>query len=427
MSSTAPARRLVLYPSFRGWWIVGVSFLALFTHGAATSYLFGLLVVPMENDLGWSRTTLTGALTVATFVSAGLGMALGPLFDRSGARLGMTLSALFGGACLLLLAFTDVPWAYYVLLGVGVGAARTGLEIVGPRTAIANWFVRRRAAAFAWSSGGRAVFGFTMVPVFAILIDQTSWRAGWAVLGVVEIFILAPLVWLIVRRRPEDHGQLPDGDLPGAARTSARGQSRTVSDEDSWALREAVRTRTLWLIVASIMLTGFPATGVIANMVPYFIDEGLEYQFASSAFALFGFGALLGRPFWGYIAARFGIHAGLTLWGFGYSLSIALYVLADTPVTLFAAALPIGLAIGGSQQLQSQAWPDYFGRRHVGSITGFTVLIATPSMALGPLVTALAFDLMGSYEPVHTVYAVGAFVAGFFFLAARRPRRRARN
>lgn len=426
MSNSTPSRRLVLYPSFRGWWIVGVSFLALFTHGAATSYLFGLLVVPMENDLGWSRTTLTGALTVATFVSAGLGMVLGPLFDRSGARLGMTLSALFGGACLLLLAFTDVPWAYYLLLGVGVGAARTGLEIVGPRTAIANWFIRRRAAAFAWSSGGRAAFGFLMVPVFAILIEHTSWRAGWAVLGVVELFILAPLVWLIVRRRPEDHGQFPDGDLPGAERSAARGASRGVSDEDSWTLREAVRTRTLWLIVISIMLTGFPATGVIANMVPYFIDEGLSSTFASSAFAFFGFGAMLGRPFWGYVAARFGVHAGLTLWGFGYSLSIALYVLADTPATLFAAAWPIGLVIGGSQQLQSQAWPDYFGRRHVGAITGLTVLLVTPAMALGPLVTAAAFELTGSYEPVHTVYVVGAFFAGFFFLAARRPRRKSR-
>ena len=426
MSSTAPTRRITLYPSFRGWWIVGVSFLALFTHGAATSYLFGLLVVPMENDLGWSRTALTGALTVSTFVSAGLGMVLGPLFDRSGARLGMTLSALFGGACLLLLAFTDVPWAYYLLLGVGVGAARTGLEIVGPRTAIANWFIRRRAAAFAWSSGGRAVFGFTMVPVFAILIEQTSWRAGWAVLGVVEIVILAPLVWLIVRRRPEDYGQLPDGDLPGMVRT-APDRTRTVADEDSWTLREAVRTRTLWLIVISIMLTGFPATGVIANMVPYFMDEGLSSTFASSAFAFFGFGAMLGRPFWGYVAARFGIHASLTLWGFSYSLAIALYVLADTPVTLFAAAWPIGLVIGGSQQLQSQAWPDYFGRRHVGAITGLTVLLVTPAMAFGPLVTAAAFDLMGSYEPVHTAYVVGAFFAGFFFLAARRPRRKARS
>ena len=426
MSSTAPTRRITLYPSFRGWWIVGVSFLALFTHGAATSYLFGLLVVPMENDLGWSRTALTGALTVSTFVSAGLGMVLGPLFDRSGARLGMTLSALFGGACLLLLAFTDVPWAYYLLLGVGVGAARTGLEIVGPRTAIANWFIRRRAAAFAWSSGGRAVFGFTMVPVFAILIEQTSWRAGWAVLGVVEIVILAPLVWLIVRRRPEDYGQLPDGDLPGMVRT-APDRTRTVADEDSWTLQEAVRTRTLWLIVISIMLTGFPATGVIANMVPYFMDEGLSSTFASSAFAFFGFGAMLGRPFWGYVAARFGIHASLTLWGFSYSLAIALYVLADTPVTLFAAAWPIGLVIGGSQQLQSQAWPDYFGRRHVGAITGLTVLLVTPAMAFGPLVTAAAFDLMGSYEPVHTAYVVGAFFAGFFFLAARRPRRKARS
>ncbi len=436
MTSPSSRDRLKLYPTFRGWWIVGVSFLALFTHGAATSYLFGLLVVPMENDLGWSRTTLVGALTLATFVSAGLGLVLGPLFDRRGARLGMTLSALVGGACLGLLAFTRSPWEYYVLLGVGVGAARTGLEVVGPRTAIANWFVRRRAAAFAWSSGGRAAFGFTMVPVFAILIEQTSWRAGWAVLGAVELVVLAPLAWLIVRRRPEDYGQLPDGDPPlQARRPEAHAADLSPSPqptlpgtgtqtEESWTLREAVHTRTLWLIVISLMLTGFPATGVIANMVPYFIDEGLSLSFASSAFAFFGFGAMFGRPFWGYAAGRFGVHASLTLWGFAYSLAIALYVLASTPATLFAAAWPIGLVIGGAQQLQSQAWPDYFGRRHVGSITGLTVLLVTPSMAFGPLVAAAAFELMGSYIPVLSAYGVGAFIAGFFFFLARRPIKR---
>ena len=214
MSTTPRVRRIRLYPSFHGWWIVAVSFFALFTHGAATSYLFGLLVVPMENDLGWSRTTLVGALTVATFVTSALGMMMGPVFDRHGARIGMASSALLGGTCLVLLAMVQTPWQFYLLLGVGVGAARTGLENIGPRTAIANWFVRRRAAAFAWSSGGRAVFGFTMVPLFAILIEQTSWRAGWAVLGVVELIVLTPLAWFIIRRRPEDHGLLPDGDPP---------------------------------------------------------------------------------------------------------------------------------------------------------------------------------------------------------------------
>ena len=458
MSSLPAARRFALYPTFRGWWIVGVSFLALFTHGAATSYLFGLLVVPMEEGLGWSRTTLVGALTVATFVSAGFGLVLGPLFDRRGARLGMTLSALLGGACLVLLAFTRTPWEYYLLLGVGVGVARTGLENIGPRTAIANWFIRRRAAAFAWSSGGRAVFGFTMVPLFALMIEHFSWRAGWAVLGVVEIVVLAPLVWLIVRRRPEDHGLRPDGDplpsppprgegagpaatsgpLPspppqgegaGPAATSGpppRGEGasrapRRASAEESWTLREAIRTPTLWLIVASLVLTGFPATGIIANMVPYFLDEGLSLGVASGAFAFFGFGALLGRPFWGFAAARLGVRVCLTAWGFSYSLAIALYVLAGSPAGFFASAWLVGLVIGGAQQLQSQAWPDYFGRRHVGSITGFTIVLVTPSMALGPLVAAAAFERMGSYEPILSIYAAGAFAAGFFFLLAKRP------
>ena len=427
MSTTPRVRRIRLYPSFHGWWIVGVSFFALFTHGAATSYLFGLLVVPMENDLGWSRTTLVGALTVATFVTSALGMMLGPVFDRHGARIGMASSALLGGTCLVLLALVQTPWQFYLLLGVGVGAARTGLENIGPRTAIANWFIRRRAAAFAWSSGGRAVFGFTMVPLFAILIEQTSWRAGWAVLGVVELIVLTPLAWFIIRRRPEDHGLLPDGDPPlplPPSDSPAQASERNAGAEDSWTLHDAIRTRTLWFIVLALVLTGFPATGIIANMVPYFIDEGLSLSFASSAFAFFAFGAIFGRPFWGYIAGRFSIHVALTLYGFSYALAIALYVIASTPATLFAAAWPVGLVIGGSQQLQSQAWPDYFGRRHVGSITGLTIMLVTPAMATGPLVAAAAFQIMGSYGPVLTAYAAGAFLAGFFFLLAKRPQRK---
>ena len=424
MSRPLSFRRGGRAPLFYGWRIVAVSFLSLFIHGAATSYLFGLLVVPMERDLGWSRATLVGALTLATFVTAGLGMLIGPMFDRRGARAGMTLSALLGGACLILLAFASTPWQYYALLGVGVGAARTGLENLGPRTAIANWFTRRRAAAFAWSSGGRAVFGFTMVPLFAILVDQTSWRAGWGVLGAAEALILAPLAWLIIRRRPEDHGLLPDGDPPAASAPAAARAGAPAESETQWTRGEALRTRTLWLIVLGLVLTGFPATGIIANMVPYFVDEGLSLGFASGAFAFFGFGAMFGRPFWGYVAGRFGVHAGLTLYGFGYALVIALYALADSQWTLFAAAWPVGLVVGGAQQLQSQAWPDYYGRRHVGAITGLTILLVTPAMAAGPLVMAAAFEAAGSYGPVLSVYAAGSFLAGFCFLLAKRPRKR---
>ena len=259
-----------IFPKFRGWWIVAVGFLGLYLHGSATSYLFALLIVPMETDLGWSRTTLVGALTVATFVSGGAGLVLGPIFDRQGVRFGMTLSALLGGAFMLLLAAMSAPWQLYLLFGVGLGVTRVGLENVGPRTAIANWFVRRRAAAFAWFSGGRALFGATLLVPIAVMVDNTSWRSGWIAIGALEIAVLAPLAWLVVRRRPEDVGQLPDGDEPGMGSASG-----TAGDDDDlsggeihWTRGEAARTRSFWYMTAAFVLVGFPATGIIVIFFP---------------------------------------------------------------------------------------------------------------------------------------------------------------
>jgi MFS family permease len=403
------------YPRFRGWWIVGVSFLALYLNGSSTSYLFGVLLLPMEADLGWSRATLLGALTVSTFVTAGTGMLMGPFYDKHGARVGMTISALISGAALLLLPHVTAPWQYYALLGVGMGIGRAGLENMGPRTAISNWFVRRRAAAFAWYSGGRAVFGVTAVAPFAYLVSATSWRSGWTVIGALELVLLVPLIWIIVRRRPEDHGQLPDGDTP-------RPDTSAVSlAEPEWTSAQALRTKAFWFMVLGFAFVGFPTSGMISNMLPYFSDKGLSLGMASAAFSMFGFGALTGRPIWGFVSTRLGVHPALTLYAVVYGLSIASMVLAFDGPSLFAAAFFVGVPTGGAAQLQAQAWPDFFGRRSVGAITGISTLIIMPTLALGPLIAAIAFDLLGSYDFVFSAFAVGALVSSLFFYLARRP------
>jgi MFS family permease len=405
-----------LIPRFRGWWIVGVSFLALYLNGSSTSYLFGVLILPMEEDLGWSRATLLGALTVSTFVTAGTGMLMGPFYDKHGARVGMTISAAITGSVLLLLPHVTAPWQYYALLGVGMGIGRSGLENMGPRTAIANWFIRRRAAAFAWYSGGRAVFGVTAVAPFAYLVSVTSWRSGWTVVGAIELAILMPLIWFAVRRRPEDIGELPDGDTP-------RPDALAIQPEPEWTRPQAMRTRTFWFMVLGFAFVGFPTSGMIANLLPYFSDEGLSLPAASAAFSMFGFGALMGRPFWGFISTRLGIHPALTLYPIIYGLSIASVVLAFNAPTLFAAAFFIGVPTGGAAQLQAQAWPDFFGRRSVGAITGISTLMIMPTLAFGPLLAAVAFDIMGSYNFVFSAYAGGAMVSAVFFYLARRPSR----
>jgi MFS family permease len=418
-----------LYPSFRGWWIVGVSFLGLYIHGGATTYLFSILILPMEADLGWSRTVLIGALTVGMFVTAATATVIGPLFDRHGARAAMAISALIGGASWVLLAFVTEVWQYYLLLGVVAGVTRVGLEHLGPRTAIANWFIRRRAAAFAWSTGGRAAFGATAVAPMAFLVAHTSWRYGWAILGVIEMVVLVPLVWIVIRRRPEDHAQWPDGDTPRPAIEEARNEllvDETGDSEQHWTRVEALHTRTFWFIMIALALTGLPATGMVANMLPYFQDKGLSLVTGSWAFSLFALGALSGRPVWGFVASRFGIHAAFTAYGISYGVAIGLFTLASNAPTLFAVAFLMGVPTGGIGQLQSQVWPDYFGRLHIGAITGATILVVTPAYAMGPLIAAVAFDLLGSYQLVFAAYSLGALVAGVFLYHARKPVRPAR-
>ena len=151
----SPPKGFKPYPTFRGWWIVGVSFLGLYLHGSATSYLFGVLVLPMEKDLGWSRTLLVGALTVSTLTGAVVGVVVGPLIDRHGARVGMTVGAALGGTFLLLLALVQAPWQYYLLLGIGdrrdpdsgrgAGAAHRHRELVRPQAGVGVRLVQRRA------------------------------------------------------------------------------------------------------------------------------------------------------------------------------------------------------------------------------------------------------------------------------------------
>ncbi len=389
----------------------------LYLNGAATSYLFSILVLPMQADLGWSRTTLLGALTLATLVSAGVGMVIGPIFDKHGARVGMTVSALFSGIFLLLIPLVNSPWQFYALVGIGLGSTRSALDNVGPRTAIANWFIRRRAAAFAWFSGGRAVFAVTLALPFALLVERTSWRSGWVVIGALELAVLVPLAWFIVRRRPEDLGQFPDGDIPLDDMTT----SGASTDEPEWTRKQAMRTRAFWLLTAGFVFAGFPASGIIANMLPYFRDEGLSVGMASVTLSLFGAGALAGRPIWGYITSRFGVHVGLTLYGFAYAISLASLVLGFNLATLMMASFFVGIPTGGAAQLQGQAWPDFFGRRSVGGITGITTLMIMPAMAAGPLVAALAFDILGNYTFIFSAFSVGTAISGVCFYLARRP------
>ena len=316
---------------YRGWWIVLTGLLALIVSGGTTSFIFSVLIKPMEADLGWSRATLVGVLTLGGLVSGVLAASVGPLFDKHGARFMMTAGAVLGGVCFILVSRVSSPWQYYLLLGVGEAITRPALDTVGPRTAIANWFVSKRPAAYAIFTSGRAVAGITLVSPMAWLAMNAGWRMVWVVMGLLELVLVAPLAWASVRKRPEDEGLLPDGVLPDTqppreATLHEGAGLGTEATEVPWSVSQALHTKSYWALVLGIVLVSFPGASIFIHMSPYFQDKGLSTAGAALLLSVYASGALLGRVVWAFLAARIGIQRSLTTFAVAYGTAIMLFI-----------------------------------------------------------------------------------------------------
>jgi sugar phosphate permease len=399
--------------------------LAISLNGGATTYVFSALVPAMEASLGWSRSEVVGVVTVAALVKGGSSALIGPLFDRYGSRGFMTGAAILSALCFMLTSrMTDI-WQFYLLVGVGVALAAPPLEDLGPRTAIANWFIRKRATAFAVLTPGRSVSGIVLVPLAAWLMAIDSWRLVYMAVGLAELLVLAPLCWATVRRRPEDMGLRPDGDPPRDAPTpdgqGGRIPMPSYDEEARWTRGQVLRTRSYWLITAGFFLIAFPASSIFIHMASYMQDKGLPTEAAAFGLTMYGLGALAGRPVWAYVVTHTDMRRTLAVFAFSYALAILGYNLAGEAVGLYIAVLFLGLIIGGSAQLAGQVWPDYYGRRVVGAITGMATFLNMPATASATLILAKVVEATHSYTGVFIAYAAVSFLAAAFFWTARRP------
>ena len=139
---------------------------------------------------------------------------VGQLVDRYGARPLMLVGAFVYVGSFLAMSRVEVLWQFVVLSMLSGGA---GYTLVGPlvvNAALAKWFVVRRGWAIALGSSGVSLAGLIMPVTMTRIVDSIGWRDAYVILGVFVFAILAPAA-LVMRRRPEDHGLLPDGHRRG--------------------------------------------------------------------------------------------------------------------------------------------------------------------------------------------------------------------
>lgn len=382
---------------FHGWILVAVTLVVgAFSTGAGT-WAVSLFVLPMTQEMGWTRSAFYGALTVRTVVSGVISPFIGPMQDTpGGARKLMFITALGLSGGLILLKWVDnLPMFYVLFGGVGTLLAVGGSEML-LSAVLPKWFVRQRARALAIASSGAGA-GPLIFPIWvSAVIEAWGWRNGWLALGVAGLLILFPLSFF-VHTRPEDIGLHPDGDSGEGAAASGPAGARRPAAERSFTRDEAVKERSFWLLNISGALFVAGLTGLQTNWLVYFQDIGFTPSTAALSATAFGVGSFSARFLWGSFAGKASVRKLMTLATVLTAASVLLLFPVNSPWMMLTAALLNGLALGGNLVMRPLIIANYFGRNHLGAINGVIRPFTVAGGAVGPLLVAGLYELSRSW------------------------------
>jgi MFS family permease len=308
---------------------------------------------------------------------------------------------------LLLISVVQTELQFVLLFGV-VGGVAQSLQM-GATVIIPKWFIRRRGMAVSLASAGGGLAAFVLPPILVAIDGTLGWRSGWLVLGLLA-FLFSAFPAIFLRREPEDIGLLPDGD-------GRRPEDKVMPPqrvEASFTREEAMHTRTFWMLMVGVAFGALAANGMPANLTNLFVDRGMELDTAATALVFYGIASIAAKFFWGWLANRFELRFVLLLLTAYGALAVPAILLVPSSVGYPALAYGalVGFYVGAYIPLHFLVWAAYFGRAHVGAISGIGRPLGAMTLAGGPFVIALARDGFGDYT--FGLLLAGAGIAAAF-------------
>lgn len=408
------SRRL---PFFYGWVILACACCAGFSRQGGAVATLSIFVEPMTRDFGWTRTALSGAVSLGGVLAALSAPLHGRVLDRRGARFMLCAAVISTGGAAMLLSLTNSLLMFYPLFCVARMnfAAPFDLGIYG---AINSWFVTRRPLVTSIATLAQMA-GLVVLPIVAELgILHGGWRAGWLAVGAAVLVVGFIPNWLFMVRRPEDLGLWPDA---GHIR-STRGRAATPPLlEPSFTRSQAMRTPSFWLL-CSFTLFAFPVqAGASLHQAPYLIERGIHPATAATIIGTFSFISGVSSLAFGSAARAIPMRYLLSLAGALECAAMLAMLRIATPADAYLAAAIFGAGVGGLMTLVPIAWADYFGRRSYGAIRGIALSVQVLGQASGPVLSGALRDHTGSYARSLESFAVLAAISALTVLWAHQP------
>jgi len=430
-----PAR----FPFFYGWWLALFATLGVCASMPGQTIGVGVFKTRLMEALGMTSMQLSVSYMLGTFLSAFFLSAGGRFFDRFGGRKALVYSVIALGLVLIGLSFVDrisalaghIPllnmrvWLPgFICLSLGFGLLRCtgqGMVTLSSRAILGKWFDRKRGLVTA-ASGAVVSFVFSVAPLsFEALIRRFGWQAAWQIIAAVLLLVMAALFWIFIRDNPEECGL----EMDGGAGTKPRKLNPDSTVHRDFSRLEAARTFSFWAFTLMLALSGLVITAYSFHILEIAAELGVSNDFILKLFVPAAMVAIVSGFMiaWATDLSFIRIKYLLCLMGVAGVFAYGCLGLGTYPEVAWLHVLGFGLSGGCFSGLSIIVWPRFFGRQHLGAISGLYMTSIVIASAVGPFLFSLAESLLGAYRYAFTASAVVAGVLAVAALWADNPQR----
>ncbi|WP_248759470.1 MFS transporter [Pseudarthrobacter sp. SSS035] len=311
MSATETSRRRRLHPA---WIVAAVAFLAL-VGAAGFRAAPGVLMVPLQQEFGWSTTVLSAAVSINLVLFGLTAPFAAALMERFGIRAVTATALVMIGAGSALTVLVTQSWQILLTWGLLIGLGTGSMALVFAATIANTWFSKSRGLVIGILTAGSAAGQLVFLPFIAMLAQDPGWRQASLLIAAGALAVV-PLVLKFLKNSPADVGALPYGETApeeGTAESTAAAGEPVESGSSSNAavralqvLKRASKVRTFWALVAGFAICGATTNGLIGtHFIPSAHDHGMPETTAAGLLAVVGIFDILGTIASGWLTDRY--------------------------------------------------------------------------------------------------------------------------
>jgi MFS family permease len=367
---------------------------------------FGVMMIPLEQATGWSRSTISLGPMVMTIATIVVGTMMGYAVDRLGSRIVALFcaAALCCGIAAMSLLTANPLWWLLIWAVLGIASSAMPTVTVAP---VSKGFFAGRGLAMAVVFSGSGISAFLVPNIANWLIEHHGWRNAYLGLAGLWALVVIPVFLLFLRDPPlADAPQAQTGDMQEPAPLHGL------------TTREGFRSASFYKLFFANGLTVIASVGMILNMVPLLRASGIAPSTAAWIYGFSGIATIAGRVFAGWLMDRINASkvVGFAIIGFTVLPILLLAMPGSVGISLLAVILA-GLLGGSATPANAYLAGKHFGPRNFGTFYTTINVASSIGVGLGPLIANRVYDATKSYELVMWGSIPALVLAGLLYLS----------